>query len=198
VGEDAQVVVAGREAPSSDPMEGRIVWDYCFRRTGRLQQLATVVKGPYSYGVGGAKLAGTYFGYWESQGYHGANVSSTLHVWNLRTRHAARAIEDDPTGACFGPFGSATGGDFVSAGYLLAGSGVAAWKTDRCAASTAGPLEDIEALNSSTGQVITLDSSSTRDALANLQLYQCAGGCSPSATVVAWTRDGSSRYTTIG
>jgi hypothetical protein len=32
---------------------------------------------------------------------------------------------------------------------------------------------------------------------SNLQLYQCAVGCRPGTTVLAWTHDGVWRYTTI-
>ena len=152
--------------------------------------------------MGGVKLVGTYFGFWEAHGYHGSEVEATLYLGNLTTKHVAEATYADSGGGgfCYEPFGSPgpPGGRAglltVPAGYLLTSTGVAAWRADRC---TSGPVEDIEALDSNTDQVATVDTAAAYGVLDNLQLYQCAAGCRPGTTVLAWTHDGVWRYTTI-
>ena len=49
---------------------------------------------------------------------------------------------------------------------------------------------------SPTGREVTLDTGARGD-LANPQLYQCAAGCAPGTTVVAWTHDGAWRYASV-
>jgi len=205
VGRNSRSVVIGKFVTAPLGYEGKVLWEYCLRPNGHFRRLATINQGPYSYGVGGAKLVGLYFGYWEAQGYHGAYVHATLYLWHLTTRRVAEATYDDKSGDCYEPFGSAGPANRppaafpgVRAGYLLTSAGVAAWKADRCAYDTFEPVEDIEVFDSSTGQSVTLDSASTHGALANLQLYQCATGCRADTTVVAWTDDEVQRYSTVG
>ena len=203
VGRDNRSVVIGKFVATPAALDqGKVLWDFCLRPRGRFRRLTTVTEGPYSYSVGGVKLAGLYFGYWAAQGYHGANVYATLYLWRLAPRHVANATYDDTSGDCYEPFGSPgdpnrlpPGFPGVPAGYLLTATGIAAWRADRCAYTK--PVEDIEALDSNTGQRATLDSASTHGVLANLQLYRCATGCLPGTTVVAWTHDKVRRHRKI-
>lgn len=203
MGSDRQAVVIGRLSGGEFSMG--VGWEYCLRSSGRFRFLATTAfELGDSYGVGGEKLVGTYFGYWEAGGYHGSEENATLHIWNLSTRQVAQATYSDPDPPCYPPFGSpgplSAGPDFPGpiAGYLLTPTGIAAWRDDHCAEDIYSPVEDIEALDSSSGQVTTLDTASTYGVLANLQLYECEGGCMPDTAVVAWTDNGAWRYSTIG
>jgi hypothetical protein len=99
------------------------------------------------------------------------------------------------------------GGGIASAG--LSAPGVAAWilTYQQCTFPAPGPGERTETLGAysfRTGAVTTLDTgdpgemASSPPSLANLQLYQCASGCSDSTAVVAWTHDGTWRYEQVG
>ena len=88
-------------------------------------------------------------------------------------------------------------------GYLLDASGVAAWHTGQC--SGPGRTEFIAALNENSGQEVILDQVSQpgfvpnqlSGVLANLQLYDCADGCSTPSSVVVWTHSGTWRYAQV-
>ncbi len=86
--------------------------------------------------------------------------------------------------------------------------GVAAWilTSDQCPfANQPNPqrTETLQAFSFRTGSTATLDSGDPGEAafsspsLGNLQLYQCAAGCSANTIEVAWTHDGIWRYAQV-
>jgi hypothetical protein len=91
-------------------------------------------------------------------------------------------------------------GGITSAG--LSAPGVGAWLLTHapCMVSGNPRTEMLESYSFRTGAVTTLDTGDPGEtagsppSLANLQLYQCASGCSGSTAVVAWTHDGTWRY----
>ena len=96
-------------------------------------------------------------------------------------------------------------GGVTSAG--ISAPGVSAWILTYDECPLAGGNTRTETLGSysfRTGGVTTLDSgdpgetTTSAPSLANLQLYQCASGCSGSTAVVAWTHDGTWRYEQVG
>ena len=95
-------------------------------------------------------------------------------------------------------------GGITSAG--LSAPGVGAWILTQAACWLSGNsrTEVLDSYSFRTGAVTTLDTGdpgetiSSPPSLANLQLYQCASGCSGSTAVVAWTHDGTGRYEQVG
>lgn len=91
-------------------------------------------------------------------------------------------------------------GGITSAG--LSAPGVGAWILTHapCMVSGNPRTETLDSYTFRTGAVTTLDTgdpgetTSSPPSLANLQLYQCASGCSGNTAVVAWTHDGTWRY----
>ena len=123
-----------------------------------------------------------------------------LYVWNLRNRTHASATNHQGI-VCYPPFGVSSPGD---SGYLLDASGIAAWHTGQCSSSGIR-TEYIAALNENSGEQAILDQISQQGfapnfltgVLANLQLYECAGGCATPTSVVAWTHSGTWRYAQV-
>ena len=75
---------------------------------------------------------------------------------------------------------------------VLSPIGTAAWQVDRCRTGANPPIFSwaVQAENGQTGRSATLDSQPSsrmnEDPFADIQLYQCYGGCAPRGRTVAW------------
>jgi hypothetical protein len=202
VGQNTTVVVIADHAlgEPGDLAAETVRWRYCFRSNGRFKRLTSTDCPTDCFGVQDAKLAGTYLGYWEADGYHASYETDRLYVWSLRNGTHASATNDQGI-VCYPPFGVSSSGD---SGYLRDASGVAVWHNGQCSSSGVR-TEFIAALNENSGQLAMLDQVSEQglfpnllgSVLANLQLYDCAGGCSTPTSVVAWTHSGTWHYAQV-
>ena len=117
-------------------------------------------------------------------------ASSTVYAVDTRTGHTESVSED--------------AGAITSA--LFSPAGVGAWIVTDYPCDLSGPRtrhESLKVFSFHTRAVTTLDNGDPGEtqasaaSLANLELYQCAAGCAPNTTVVAWTHDGAWRYAQV-
>jgi hypothetical protein len=137
-------------------------------------------------------LSGGYIAYEAVWSGRGPPAASEIDILNVRTGRTARsAIEETLTDAT---------------PLLLSPSGTAAWiwiVEENPAGPSPRQTDMVQVLIARSRRFLTLDTAPHPGnnlavlKLANLQLYECAGGCGPTATVVAWTDHGSWRYAPI-
>ena len=200
VARNQQVVVIVEQVPPFG------VWKYCRPSVGRFRLLVQVgdcgVRVPEPPvdppdRLDALTLAGQYVAYdavWCSR-EPPSSLDDTEHQVRIFDTIRGRAVA--ATEGEIGPRPST---------LLLSLGGVATWlrTTDTSPHDvSANWTSEVQALSVHSGQTLTLDSvpvSGPTDpgGLANLALYQCAAGCAPNTTVVAWTHSGEQRYAQVG
>ena len=174
VAQDRQLVVIAKRHnyPYSD-------YDYCNRAVGERRSLTA--------GPTGLRLKGRYVAAWPLSAEAGL-----VSLWDTRSgNHNEVVVSGSP----------------VVTTLLLSPSGVAAWIVfgpNGNPEEFGGPIASVAVLTLHNEEV--LDSANFWGSngapvyppvLGNLQLYNCAAGCAPDTTVVAWTHSGEPRYAQV-
>jgi hypothetical protein len=163
----------------------------CARDKGKFRVLLTSLpdydgtpqapKGPYRL-----KLVGAYVAYGTYWGYHGEAPHGSVSLGNVETGMTVRSPDE------LGPAEPAQ--------LVLSSTGVVAWLWT--VDSDTQYSAEVRALSAHTKQTATLDSSSastifSTGPLTDLQLYQCASGCTTPSTVIAWRHSGTWQYARV-
>lgn len=183
--------------PNADPQVTEL-WRYCLRSNGRFRKLAASTIAAGGLGdiihVYGVVVAGDYVAYHTltttSGGRdYGANIG-TVYLKNLRT---GKVRTKNLYTECDVP------------SLLVTLTGTAVWQANACAQPGAPQFVAVQALIQSldtAGHSVTLDSATpimpSDRPLANLAVYRCVAGCSPSGAFIAWwTHNGAWRSAKI-
>jgi hypothetical protein len=152
-------------------------YDYCSRAGRRFHRM---VDASIFWPVLDLQLKGHYVAYEaESSGDPG---EAGLWLWDTRSGRASSA-PDTPTIPS-------------TPDVVLSPNGVATWIVSWVPAH-AVPTTQVEVLTGHADLVLDRVSPPGAGTLANLQLYDCAAGCAPNTTIVAWTNDGAQRYAAV-
>lgn len=185
-GAEAVVIKSNANRPRPGGFGSGPEFRYCPRHVGTFRLLTRTDVYNYPPPAGDPNeafdisVAGHYLAY--------AVISSDKQAGYLQARlvdvtTARTVVVPDPTssGCCtdlgLSPTGVVAGLAFIPApGYQTAGNS--------------------DVLVYSAGKTTVLDTAKEGD-LADVQLYQCASGCAPNTTVVAWTHSGAWRYARV-
>ena len=141
--------------------------------------------GPLPDQIRDLRLKGRYLAYDDSPRLGGGRNVIGPYMWIIdtrtgRSRHAGDAGATSQQAVATSPVELSDDGVAVRiATYLRRG----------------GPITVVEALTPSSST--WLDDDSAPGSITDIQLYDCAAGCAPDTTVVAWTHDGQRRYATV-
>jgi hypothetical protein len=149
---------------------------YCSRAVGRFHQL--VPGGPPATSAFDLQLAGRFLAY-EAPTSPAAPIS----LWDTGT---GRHVEEPTTT-------TNTSYRFPGPNFVLSPNGVAA----RIVTLSRYSANEVDVLTMRGYSVLDGPDYSPTEALADLQLYDCATGCAPDTTVVAWMHNSEQRYVQV-
>jgi hypothetical protein len=200
VAKDRRAVVIVQQSTFDSAYGPGYTWQYCARRVGSFYPLIRTEgqhcadpHGPPS-GVYRLTLSGGYIAYdaqWAC--YIGPATVSQIRIFNVARRETVTSAEPGRPPSTADVQNASVPTLLLSPG----GTAVWLWTSYQYPNPSMSPGTDlVQALVAPTRDRLTLDTAN-KGGLANLRLYRCVGGCAPTATVSAWTHDGSRRYASV-